>query len=353
MERILITGGAGFVGSNLAVMLKELQPRRAITCLDNLKRRGSELTLPRLRQHGVQFRHGDIRCPEDLDHLPGFDVLLDCAAEPSVLAGTTGSPLQVLNPNLIGTIHCLEAARKHKAAFLLLSTSRVYPISAINALPFVEGETRYELVDQQTLPGASRAGIAEEFPLTGPRSLYGSSKLAAELLAQEYVFNYGLRAIILRCGILTGPWQMGKVDQGVVTFWLAQHLFHRELRYLGFGGSGKQVRDLLHVADLANLLDVQMRADESWDGSIYNVGGGRECSISLSELTEHCRQRTGHRIPITTVAETAPTDIRIYLTDSTRVQHKFSWKPKLNVDNILDDVYAWLLSHREDLRHIL
>src|SRR5207244_1550975 len=118
----------------------------------------------------------------------------------------------------------------------------------------------------------------------GPRSLYGASKLAAEMLIQEYVFSRGLKALINRCGIIAGPWQMGKVDQGVVAFWMMQHFFQRELCYLGFGGQGKQVRDLLHVADLADLLHRQMQTPETWVGRVYNVGGGRTCSVSLREL---------------------------------------------------------------------
>src|SRR5205807_2808766 len=142
-----------------------------------------------------------------------------------------------------------------------------------------------ELSDEQPLEGASSAGISERFPLAGARTLYGSTKLAAELLIEEYRAAYGLRAVIDRCGVVAGPWQMGKVDQGVFTFWLLAHHFKRPLAYIGFGGHGKQVRDLLHVQDLLELLDEQLSAPEKWDGVTANVGGGRPCSLSLLETT--------------------------------------------------------------------
>lgn len=353
MQRLVITGGAGFVGSNLAIYLQELGIGLQITCADSLRRRGSELALPRLKQHGVNFCHLDVRCPEDFERLPAYDLLIDCAAEPSVHAGIGESPLQVLNPNLIGTIHCLEAARQQHAAFLFLSSSRVYPIAAINQLEFVETESRFELASQQRLPGSSATGINEDFPLTGARSLYGATKLAAELLIQEYVYSHGMRAVINRCGILTGPWQMGKVDQGVVTYWMSRHLFQQDLRYLGYGGTGKQVRDMLHVADLAGLIVKQMQSQTGWDGQIFNVGGGLDCSLSLKQLTEHCRRRTGQTVRIAAVPETAATDIRIYLSDCSRVQAVYDWRPTHTVDSILDDIYKWLVQHRTQLEQVL
>ena len=155
--------------------------------------------------------------------------MIDCSAEPSVQAGLGGSPRSVLDTNLVGTINCLEAARSRGAAFLFLSTSRIYPIAALNDLPFVETETRFHWDEAPGIAGFSRRGIAEGFTLDGARSFYGTSKLAGEQLIQEYVFSYGMRALIDRCGVIAGPWQMGKVDQGVITLWVARHYFGRPL----------------------------------------------------------------------------------------------------------------------------
>lgn len=219
-ERVLVLGGAGFIGSSLAIGLKKNYPDWKFLCLDNLRRRGSELNVPRLKHMDIQFVHGDIRSASDLDPAAfQVDTIIDCSAEPSVLAGFT-SPQYVLQTNLLGTINILELARQTQARLLFLSTSRVYPIAALKSLNFLELPTRFEIAPEQALPGVSQLGISENFPLQGYRSLYGTTKLASELLIEEYRHAYNVNAIINRCGVVTGPWQMGKVDQGVLFFGL-------------------------------------------------------------------------------------------------------------------------------------
>lgn len=352
-RRILITGGAGFVGSNLAVLFRERFPDIAVTAVDNLKRRGSELALPRLKCHGAEFRHADIRCAEDLEDLPPFDLLIDCSAEPSVHVGTSGSPAYILNTNLNGTIACLELARKRQAAVLFLSTSRVYPMAAVNGLSFTEEATRFRWRTCRDLRGFSEHGIAESFPVEGARSMYGASKLACELIIREFVSNYRLPALINRCGILAGPWQMGRVDQGVITLWCARHYYRRPLKYTGFGGAGKQVRDVLHVEDLFELVVRQMSAPARWDGSVYNVGGGNDMSVSLCELTEICRRVTDHTVELACAPETNPLDLRIYVTDARAAREVFGWTPVQSVEQTVRDIYAWIRSDSERLESIL
>jgi CDP-paratose 2-epimerase len=264
--RVLITGGAGFIGANLALDLASRHADWEITAFDSLHRRGSELNLARLREGGIRFVHGDVREPADLRAAGGFDKLIECSAEPSVMAGVDGSTEFLLHTNLLGAYHCLEEAARNKAQFVFLSTSRVYPVHALNALTFAEGETRFELLEEQPIAGASQRGVSEHFPLDGARTLYGASKLAAELLITEYAESFGLATAVNRCGVVAGPWQMGKVDQGVFTHWMLAFYFRRPLSYLGFGGTGKQVRDLLHVADLGDLIDDQLLRPEHWAG---------------------------------------------------------------------------------------
>jgi CDP-paratose 2-epimerase len=230
-SRILVTGGAGFVGSSLALALKRDFPEATIVSFDNLRRRGSELTLHRLKAGGIVFQHGDIRNSEDIAEAGAFDLLVDCSAEPSVYAGYGGSPTYVIHTNLIGTLNCLEAARTQRADMILLSTSRVYPVERLRALPLIEEGERLTIPAECQGPGWSRSGITTDFPLIGYRSLYGATKLASELMIHEYGAMYGLRIIINRCGVLTGPWQMGKVDQGFVVLWAARHLYGGELAY--------------------------------------------------------------------------------------------------------------------------
>jgi CDP-paratose 2-epimerase len=350
---VLITGGAGFVGSHLAAALKQRSPQTRVVALDNLSRRGSELNVPRLLERGVEFRHGDIRCYEDLERIESFDLLIDCSAEPSVQAGASSSPRYVLNTNLAGTMNCLEAARLHGAAFLFLSTSRVYPLTALNQLPYIETETRFELQDADEPAGFSAAGIAEAFPLHGARSFYGATKLSSELLIAEYVHSYGLKALINRCGVLAGPWQMGKVDQGVITLWVARHHFGRPLRYLGFDGLGKQVRDALHIEDLCDLVWKQLQSARGWNGEVFNVGGGRDVSTSLRELTVLCRQVTGQRPEIDSVKDTGNLDVRIYLTDASRVREAFDWQPRRSMEQVVGDIHQWIAAHEKTLHSVL
>jgi CDP-paratose 2-epimerase len=342
---ILITGGAGFIGASLALELAERHPDWKVVALDNLHRRGSELNLPRLRAGGVHFVHGDVREPEDLRAVGPFDALVECSAEPSVMAGVDGATGFLVRTNLLGAYHCLEAAARHGAQVVFLSTSRVYPLAALNELAFHETETRFELLDEQPLRGACARGVAEGFPLEGARTLYGASKLAAELLVAEYAESFGLATVIDRCGVVAGPWQMGKVDQGVFTHWMLAFHFRRPLSYIGFGGAGKQVRDLLHVADLAELIDDQLARPQHWAGAVVNVGGGAPVSLSLRETSQLCEEITGNRVEVTPTPATRVGDVRIYISDTRGLQRFTTWQPRRGPREILHDIHAWIREH--------
>lgn len=352
-KTILLTGGAGFVGSSLALSLKQNYPQYSVLALDNLKRRGSELNLSRLRQAGVEFFHGDIRNAEDFGVLPSVDVLIEASAEPSVLAGVEGTPDYVVNTNLMGTVNCLNFAVRHRSDFIFLSTSRVYPIEKIEQIEFTEAETRFQISPDQTLQGVSEKGISEMFTLEGYRSLYGATKLCSELLIQEYNHFYNLKTVVNRCGVLTGAWQMGKVDQGVVVLWMARHFWKQSLQYIGYGGAGKQVRDILHVDDLYHLVDYQIHHIDKSNNQTYNVGGGLETSVSLLELTQLCQEITGTKIEIQSVPENRQADIRIYVTDNSNVTAATGWQPQISVREILENIYRWIVDHQETLQYVL
>ncbi|HEU4737154.1 MAG TPA: NAD-dependent epimerase/dehydratase family protein [Solirubrobacterales bacterium] len=347
-----MTGGAGFVGGNLVVALAERHPGWEIVALDNLMRRGSELNLARLREAGVEFVHGDVREPADLAAAGSFEAMVECSAEPSVLAGFADTSYSV-QTNLLGAFNCLERARAENAFLVFLSTSRVYPVAPQLELRLEESETRFELAASQPVAGAGPAGIAEDFPLAGARTLYGATKLSAEHLIEEYADAFGLRAAINRCGVIAGPWQMGKVDQGVFSWWLLSHHFGRPLSYIGYGGSGKQVRDLLHIDDLVDLVEEQLGDPEGWSGVVANVGGGRECSLSLLETTALCRELTGNEVAIGIEAETRPGDVPVYLSDCGRLHSLTSWRPRRGARDVLADLLAWSTEHEDDLRAAL
>ncbi len=349
---LLVTGGSGFVGSWIALHWKKSHPGHRVIALDNLKRRGSELNLPRLKQAGVEFFHGDVRNPEDLMALPRIDAMVECSAEPSVLAGYGEGGRYVVNTNLFGTLNCLELAARDKADVVFLSTSRVYPIDAINAV-CTEAEAGFVIAPPEPVPGVSNRGFAEEFPLKGARSLYGATKLASELLITEYAAMHGLRTVVDRCGVIAGPWQMGKTDQGFVLLWLARHHWRSSLGYTGFGGLGSQVRDVLHVGDLCDLVGWQLEHMEQMNGHTFNVGGGLSNSTSLRGFTELAARTTGQRIPIGADGTDRPGDLKLYVTDNTRVTKATGWTPLRSLENVFRDSYKWLLEHEGMLKPIL
>jgi CDP-paratose 2-epimerase len=349
---VFITGGAGFVGSNLALRLKQGHPDWRIVAFDNLRRRGSELNFDRLRQGGVEFLHGDIRTPDDF---PAYriDVLIDAAAEPSVQAGLGGdSPRYVVDTNLVGLVNCLEVARRHGSDLLFLSTSRIYPVDALNQLRVREEETRFALEPEQPFLGASEHGIAEEFPLEGSRSIYGATKLCAELMIEEYREAFGLRTAITRFGVITGPWQMGKVDQGVFALWMAAHVFGHPLRYIGWGGTGKQVRDFLHVEDLCDLVELQLGSMDRFNGRTFNAGGGLEVSLSLLETTRLCREIAGTEVPVTADPENRRADLKLYVADCRRLTEHSGWRPRRSAETTLSDIHRWMVENRALLQPV-
>lgn len=352
--RILITGGAGFVGFYLARSFKGRFPASEVIVLDNLKRRGSELNIPELKKRGIIFIHGDIRNPADIEDAgSGFDLFIEASAEPSVLAGINGSPNYLLHTNLVGSLNCLEFARKHAARIVFLSTSRVYSLQPLKQIVLRETSSRFEIEENQRIQGVSPKGISEEFPTHLPRSLYGATKLASEIMLQEYADTYKLPVLINRCGVIAGPGQFGKVDQGVFTLWVMNHVFDRPLRYTGFGGKGKQVRDLLHPDDLFALLLRQMDSTASWIGSIYNIGGGQEGAISLKELTDVCREITGKSVEITQDSNTSSVDVPLFITDYSRAAAEFGWQPKRRPRQIVQEIADWVMTNKSDLEPLL
>jgi len=348
-DRILVTGGAGFVGASLCLALAERHPQAGVVAFDSLARRGSELNLPRLKEAGVEFVHGDVRRREDLAAVGPVQAIVECSAEPSVLAGMGAGADYVVQTNLVGAHNCFELARRDGAQVIFLSTSRVYPIAPQLGLNLREDATRFSLEAEQPIAGASEHGISEDFHLHGARTLYGATKLAAELLLTEYAAAFGIQATVDRCGVIAGPWQMGRVDQGVFTHWLLAHHVGRPLTYIGYGGEGKQVRDLLHVADVCELIEEQLADPPGWDGITVNVGGGVEGSLSLKETTELCRELTGKEVPIEPVPEARPGDVPLYASDCRRLFGRTQWRPRRGPRTVLEDTLEWIRANESDV----
>ena len=353
--RILITGGAGFVGSALARYFKSSGESNQVVVFDNLRRRGSEWNIAELTAAGILFVHGDVRNPSDLEAIEGnFDVLIEASAEPSVLAGVGGSPKYVLDTNLLGAMNCLEFARSRCAGFVFLSSSRVYSIEPLVNLPLVALPTRLEYdAAERNVVGAGPEGIAEGFACDSHRSYYGGSKLAAEILCQEYAQQVGFPLLINRCGVIAGPGQFGKTDQGVFTLWVAHHFFGRALKYTGFGGKGLQVRDLLHPLDLCELIDEQLRSWDKLAGGIFNIGGGRSGSVSLQEFTALCQEAVGRSVTISEEPVTNGVDIPWYVTDHSKISRQLKWKPKRSPRLIVESIVEWVRANEERLANLI
>lgn len=344
MKHVLVTGGAGFVGSSLALRLKKEYPDWKITCLDNLRRRGSELNVDALKAQNIDFCKADVRNRESLLELGKIDLIIDCCAEPSVMAAFD-DPAYSVDTNLVGTLNCLQLAQRDKADFVFLSSSRVYPIEPLNNLPFQETQTRLEWTK-------NASGVSEDFPLAGTRSLYGATKLASELVIQEYAKMFDFNAVINRLGVIAGPGQMGKIDQGIVGFWTAQHMYDGHLSYIGYGGEGKQTRDAVHIDDVGDLIVAQLRQPNAWGDEVFNAGGGARNTFSLQELTEMVSRITGKVLPIEKVEQARRADVRIYYTDNTKVSRVFGWKPQRNLETIIADTQSWIETNYDQLKPI-
>jgi len=336
--KILITGISGFTGFNISSSLLKYSDNLQLFGIDNFSRNGSEQNISCLNEKGITTFRGDIRLQSDIDTLPQVDWVIDCAANPSVLAGLDGKSTsrQLMEHNLLGTINLLEYCKRHRTGLILLSTSRVYSASELAALPVVSSNNRYELSECETA-GVSSSGISEGFPTSAPISLYGATKLASETLILEYGECFDFPVWINRCGVLAGAGQFGKADQGIFSYWIHSFREKKPLQYFGFNGTGHQVRDALHPKDLVPLLSQQMM-EPNWNApKIVNLGGGNENCMSLKELSSWCQDRFGEN-EVVASNELRPMDAPWIVMDSTTAQNAWNWHVETKIEDILDEI---------------
>ncbi len=346
--KILVAGGCGFVGAAVCRRLLATREGLAITVLDSLRRAGSETNVEPLVALGVRVLRGDVRVESDILAAAGgggFDWVIDAAAEPSVLAGTAAgaavSTAQLVDHNLIGTFRLLEAAAGWNAGVILLSTSRVYSIPALVAVPLrVADSPRGEAftIDggQRLPPGLSPEGITEQFSTAAPVSLYGATKLASEVMAAEYAHRFGAPLFIDRCGVMAGAGQFGQAAQGIFSWWIHSWAARRPLSYIGFGGHGRQVRDCLHPDDLADLLAIQMMSGQT-SPVVCNVSGGKPSAMSLAQLSGWCTERFGPHAVGSSAAD-RPYDVPWAVLDHALASSRFGWHPQRGVASILSEI---------------
>jgi len=328
--KILITGGCGFIGSNLSIFLKEKIKNVKITSVDNLSRKGSRLNHKRLSQKKIKNFKSDIGKSNKLTRFPKFDLIIHCAAEPAIEASRKKVD-EVFNSNLIGTFNILKKCAKDKSNIIYLSSSRVYAMKNLFKLK-------------------KNSSVREDFNVENSKSIYGFTKLSSELLIKEYSYLHNIKYIINRVALVSGPWQFGKQDQGFVSLWVWRHLNRLKLSYIGFGGTGRQVRDVLHIQDLCELILLQIQKFKKINNKLMNVGGGKRNSLTLLQLTGLSKHVTKNKIKISSVKKTSPYDVPYFVTNTDYVTKLYKWKPKRNLKKIVADLYFWMKPNISSLK---
>ena len=329
--KILITGGCGFVGSNLAIFFKNNKIGTLINSLDNLSRGGSRLNLQRLKKKKIKNFKIDIANNKLVKRLPRYDLIIDCCAEAAVETSKKDIN-KVFNTNLVGTLNVLKKCMKDKSKLIFLSSSRVYSIDELHKLE------------------NNNKTINEKFSTAGPKSVYGFCKYSSEHLIREFSFLYKIKYIINRFGVISGPWQFGKQDQGFVSLWVWKHLNKKKLNYIGFGGNGSQIRDVIHIDDVCELIALQVKKVNKNFNLLVNVGGGKKNAISLKNLTALCQKVTSNHIKIGSKKNTSKYDIPYYVTNNSKVKKIYKWRNRKSFLNILQDVYKWMLDNQKELK---
>jgi CDP-paratose 2-epimerase len=241
----------------------------------------------------------------------------------------------------------LEYCRRNSAGFLLLSTSRVYNIDTLLKLPLYETSSRFSVLDNQSISGFSSFGIAESFSTITPLSLYGATKYASEVMALEYGNAFNIPIWINRCGVIGGPGQFGKIDQGIFAFWVYSCAIKKPLKYIGFDGKGKQVRDVVNAEDIARLIGLQINDPYKIGPRVLNIGGGNNGSMSLFEITQYCEEYFNNPISIESSIETRRYDIPYYVTDYREAEAMWNWCPTENASQIVYRLCGWAEKNKE------
>ena len=352
--RILITGGAGFVGANLSFYFKDLG--HDVTVLDNLARRGSENNLSDFKRKGITFVHGDIRNIEDFYHIKA-DVVLECSAQPSAIDGYNNPKYDITN-NLYGLINVLEYCRINGTALIFWSTNKTYCGDKINSLPRIEKETRYEWKDNDQLlidpliPGYSpEYGISNEFSIDGgDHSIYGLTKIQADLACQEYFNAFGVPTVINRFSCLAGWRQWGKCAQGWVAWFAIANILGLPIEFIGW--KGKQVRDILFIEDICSLIEAEISNFSKVQGEVFNIGGGPNYTLSLIEAVELIKNLTGNKQEIIIKENARKADHVIYISDIRKINKTLGWEPVIDPETGYEKIIKWVYDNKEIMENL-
>ncbi len=339
MKKVLITGGAGFIGVNAAKRF--LGAGHSVTVLDNLSRKGTDINAKFLEDNfkgKYTFVKADIRTDNDvLKKLAAEnDVILHLAAQVAVTTSVT-DPRTDFDINALGTFNVLEAARaaKIKPAVIYASTNKVY--GGLEHMPAVEDGNRVKFKD-------ARSGVDEECPMDF-HSPYGCSKGAADQYVRDYARLYDMKTVVFRQSCIFGPHQLGVEDQGWVAWFLIAAMFKRPVTVYG---TGKQVRDLLYVDDLVDLYEKAVENIDAVSGQVFNAGGGMKNSLSLLEFLGMID--TDLHMPMQyTFSDWRPGDQPIFVSDNAKAKKLLGWEPKTDVRKGIVNLVQWLTENKSML----
>ena len=336
--KVLITGGCGFVGTNLAMFLHSKGLK--INCLDNLSRKGSIYNLNLLKGKRIKNFKLDISNYNKIQKLPRYDLIIDCCAEAAVEISKKDID-KVINTNFLGTLNILKKAKKDKSKIIFISSSRVYPIREIN-----------NLIKKKIIKSKIKISktFGEKDNIMGPKTIYGLTKLSSEMLIEEFSYAFDLKFIINRCGVISGPLQFGKQDQGFVSLWIWGHINKKKMKYIGYGGLGNQVRDVLHIYDLCDLVFLQIKRFGKINNKIFTVGGSKKSYVSLVQLTKICEKITKNKIKFNKVKKTSIYDIPYFITNNNLVTKNYGWQPKRNILKVVMDTFLWLKNNKSKIK---
>jgi len=346
VERILVTGGAGFIGSNIAEFYAK--KKNNVTVFDNLSRarllgRGCKDVVYNWnylkRYSDIRLIKGDITNFEQLkEACKNVDIIIHTAAQTAVTT-SLDNPKTDFMVNALGTVNVLEAARRfcNNPAIIFCSTNKVYG-NNINNIKILEKEKRYVFED------SFENGIPETFPVDlCEHTPYGCSKLAGDLYTQDYAKIYGLKAIVFRMSCIYGPRQFGVEDQGWVTWFTIATITEKPIIIYG---DGQQVRDALYVSDLIQAFHAFLQRKNQLAGEVFNIGGGPKNTLSLLELLDLLEELTGKRSKIN-FSEWRSSDQKVYISNITKAREKLGWTPKINPHEGVKRLVNWVSENKQ------
>ena len=331
---IIITGGCGFVGSSLCLYLKKNLKGSKILSIDNLSKNYSRFNQKILKKNNIENKKINLGKLNSLKHVNfKADIIIDCSAEPAVEISKK-KIVKVIESNFISTLNILEKNKRDKSKLMFISSSRVYPI--IDSYKKFQDYKKKKLIPTFT----------EQENLKGAKTIYGFTKAASEELIEEFSYSEKIKYIINRCGIISGPGQYGKVEQGLISLWMWRHINKINITFNGYGGKGLQVRDVLFINDFCELILIQIKNFKNYENNLFCVGGGPKNLINLRNLTKICQKISKNKLKVRRNLKTSIYDVPYYVTSLKKIKKISNWKPKINLNEGLKDIYNWMILNK-------